>query len=133
MAKLIRLPGHFAENGSLVYMESPIIVPFAISRVFSIRAPLNAIRGAHAHKRCTQMLTCSYGRVNVICDNGKEIKNFYLDSPDIALVICPKVWATQTYMVHDSVLTVLCDRPYEENDYIRDYDEFIRYQRVIKN
>ena len=127
---LIKLPHHFEDNGDLVVMEGLTHVPFAIARVYVVGAPAGAIRGQHAHKACTQFLTCSTGSVEVLCDDGLETAIYILDRPDIGLLIPPSIWAQQTYQAPHSVLTVLCDRPYEAGDYIRDYTEFKTYRLV---
>ncbi len=128
--KLIKLPYDFADNGDLVVMEGLIHVPFAIARVFVVRGFAGAIRGQHAHKACAQFLTCPYGNVEVRCDDGREEASFILDRPEVGLLIPPGIWAQQTYMIENSVLTVLCDRPYEKQDYIRSYQDYKIYKSV---
>ena len=123
--KIINLPHHFEENGDLIVMEQHKNVPFEIQRVFVVRAPKGARRGQHSHIKCTQLLTCPNGIIDVECDDGKNKSYFTLNHPNIALLIPPGIWAQQTYAVENSILTVLCDRIYEVEDYIRDYNEFI--------
>ena len=123
--KIIHLPHHFEENGDLIVMEQHNNVPFEIQRVFVVRAPKGSIRGQHSHIKCTQLLTCPNGIIDVQCDDGKNKSYFTLNHPNIALLIPPGIWAQQTYKVENSILTVLCDRIYETEDYIRDYNEFI--------
>ena len=127
-AKLISLPYDFADNGDLAVMEGQRQVPFSIARVFVVRGFQGAVRGQHAHKACTQFLTCPFGKVDVQCDNGLEVVSFVLDRPQIGLLIPPGIWAQQNYIIANSVLTVLCDRPYEQDDYIRDYGHFKDYR-----
>jgi len=122
--KIINLPHHFEENGDLVVMENKKNVPFDILRVFVVRAPKGSIRGQHAHINCTQLLTCPHGQIDVECDDGENKFNFTLNHPNIALLIPPGIWAQQTYKLENSILTVLCDCIYDEEDYIRDYEEF---------
>jgi dTDP-4-dehydrorhamnose 3,5-epimerase-like enzyme len=124
---LIDLPHHFEDNGDLIVIEGNKHIPFSIARVFVVRAPKNEIRGQHAHKQCTQFLICHSGSIEVICDDGENITNYLLDRPNFGLMIPPGIWAQQTYLTDNSVLTVLCDRPYEAEDYIRQYDEFKTY------
>ena len=123
--KLIDLPHHFEENGDLIVMEKFKNVPFEIQRVFVVRAPKGAIRGQHSHIKCTQLLTCPSGIIDVQCDDGKNKLYFTLNHPNMALLIPPGIWAQQTYTVENSILTVLCDRIYEAEDYIREYNIFI--------
>jgi len=111
-------------------MEGLTHVPFVIARVFVVRACTGGIRGQHAHKICTQLLTCPAGSVEVFCDDGFETATYILDQPDLGLLIPPSIWAQQTYRAPGTVLAVLCDRPYEVEDYIRDYNEFKAYRLV---
>jgi dTDP-4-dehydrorhamnose 3,5-epimerase-like enzyme len=126
---LINLPHHFEDNGDLIVVESNKHVPFLIERVFMVKAPVNEIRGQHSHKRCTQFLICYSGSVEVICDDGQNRTYYLLNKPNLGLLIPPGIWAQQTYLTENSILTVLCDRPYEVEDYIRDYDEFKLYNQ----
>jgi len=128
--KIIKLPHYFEENGDLVVMEGLINVPFAIARVFVVRAPENAIRGQHAHRACTQFLTCPRGVVEVQCTDGEQTADFVLDHPNIGLLLPPSIWSQQTYKAQESALTVLCDRPYEADDYIRDYPDYLAYRHA---
>ena len=125
--KIINLPHHFEENGDLIVMENNKNVPFEILRVFVVRAPKDSIRGQHAHIKCTQLLTCPNGQIDVECDDGVNKLNFILNHPNIGLLIPPGIWAQQTYTKENSILTVLCDRLYEAEDYIREYSEFINF------
>lgn len=127
---LIRLPHHFEDNGNLVVIEGGAHVPFAIARVFVVWAPAGAIRGQHAHKACAQFLTCTAGRVEVLCDDGFKSVRYMLEPPDVGLLIPSGIWSQQTYQAPATVLTVLCDQPYDALDYIRDYGEFTAYRQA---
>jgi dTDP-4-dehydrorhamnose 3,5-epimerase-like enzyme len=125
----LSLPHHFEDNGDLVVMEGMINIPFSIARVFVVRAPENAIRGQHAHRACTQFLTCPRGLVEVLCDDGRRKATYLLDHPNLGLLVPPGIWSQQTYKSRESALTVLCDRPYEADDYIRDYSLYLAYRQ----
>jgi dTDP-4-dehydrorhamnose 3,5-epimerase-like enzyme len=128
---LVKLPHHFEENGDLVVMEGQKNVPFAIARVFVVRAPEGAIRGCHAHKACAQFLTCPRGSVAVVCTDGSQSAEFELIHPSMGLYVPPGIWAEQKYKTRDATLTVLCDRIYESEDYIREYSEFLEYRQEL--
>jgi dTDP-4-dehydrorhamnose 3,5-epimerase-like enzyme len=128
--QILKLPYDFAENGDLTVMEGVTHVPFAIARVFVVRGFEGSVRGEHAHKACTQFLTCPYGVVEVRCDDGSGVATYILDKPDVGLLLPPSIWAQQTYLQANSVLTVLCDRPYEKLDYLRNYEEFKKYRSI---
>lgn len=127
-ARLIELPFHRDDNGDLVVMEGVSHVPFAIARIFVVCAPAGAVRGQHAHRRCAQFMACSTGIVEVICDDGVTAATFVLDRPNVGLLVPQSLWAQETFRAAGSVLTVLCDRPYEAEDYIRDYNQFLAYR-----
>ena len=123
--KLIELPYHKEINGDLVVAEGEnSVIPFSIKRVFNVRAQKGNIRGRHAHRHCSQLLICTNGAVEVKCDNSSTTEIYVLDTPNIGLFIEPGIWADQKYLENNTILTVLCDRPYEEADYLRNYDDF---------
>lgn len=130
---LIKLPHHFEENGDLIVMEGLINIPFKIARVFVVRAPQYSIRGQHAHKMCAQFLTCPQGTVEVKCNDGENSASFELNHPNIGLYIPPSIWAEQKYVSQNSTLTVLCDQPYDAEDYIRNYDEYIKFRNELND
>jgi dTDP-4-dehydrorhamnose 3,5-epimerase-like enzyme len=126
--KLVELELHAREDGDLVVIQQGKSIPFAASRVFTVRATGGAVRGRHAHKRCVQFLVCVHGSIEVVCDDGTEKKTFVLDAVNKGLLVPASIWATETYVVAGSVLNVLCDRHYEAEDYIRDYDQFLAWR-----
>ena len=123
LVKLIELPYLKENNGDLVVVEGEII-PFSIKRVFNVRAQKGNIRGRHAHRHCSQLLICTNGAVEVKCDNINTTEIYLLDKPNLGLFIAPGIWADQKYLENNTILTVLCDRPFEEADYLRNYDDF---------
>ena len=128
LVKIINLPFHTQTNGDLVFIEGMTDnAPFSIKRVFNVRAKKESIRGKHSHINCSQLLICTNGSVEVFCDNNSETATYVLDKPNQGLLIFPGVWSEQKYLEEDTVLTVLCDQKYEEEDYIRDYEKFSKY------
>ena len=128
---LVNLPHHFEDNGDLVVMEGLINVPFVIARVFVVRAPEGAVRGQHAHRACAQFLTCPRGVVEIECTDGTQSAEFQLNHPNIGLYIAPGIWAEQRYKTTDATLTVLCDRVYEPEDYIREFSAYLTYRQEL--
>lgn len=106
--------------------QSPEI-PFEIKRIFTVTANEDVTRGRHAHKECAQLLVALSGRCDVVCDDGTEKKTITLDSSEKGMLIPPSIWAEQTY-ASGTVLMVITDMIYDESDYIRDYDEFLKYR-----
>ena len=131
LVKLIELPFHEDNNGDLVVVEGDII-PFSIKRVFNVRQQKGDIRGKHAHRHCSQLLICTNGAVEVTCYDTIKTEVYTLVEPNFALFIASGIWADQKYLEDNTILTVLCDRLYEEADYIHSYDEFKAF-RKIKN
>lgn len=128
MAKALRVdfPEYKDSNGVLAVYQSGKEVPFAIQRVFTVTAKNGDTRGDHAHKQCSQLLVCVSGRIRVTCDNGLEKTQFLLDGLSDGLLVPPRIWAKEEYLNDDAVLMVLCDRDYEDDDYIRVYSDFIK-------
>ena len=122
--KLIQFPLHPAYTSRLCVYESGDFVPFEIKRVFTVTAKKNVIRGNHAHKKCSQLLVCIYGEIEVTLDNGNEKTVYKLSSIDQGLLIPAGIWASEKYIDKDSTLMVLCDNYYDSDDYIYDYEEY---------
>lgn len=128
--RLRELQAHSKDDGTIVVAQAGTQVPFAIVRMFTLTAPLGAVRGQHAHRRCSQFMICVHGAIDVICGDGREQRTFSLDRGNLALLVPPTIWNKVMIRKEGSVLAVLCDRPYEENDYIRDYEEFVAFRQA---
>ncbi len=128
--RLIELPRHAREDGVIVVAQAAAQVPFAIVRLFTITAPRGARRGEHAHRRCTQFMLCVHGAVEVVCEDGRDRRSFVLDRDNLALCVPPTIWNTVIFKTDRSVVAVLCDRPFEEPDYVRTYREFLELRKA---
>jgi dTDP-4-dehydrorhamnose 3,5-epimerase-like enzyme len=128
--RFIDLPCHRRDDGDVVVAEAAAQVPFAIVRMFTLTAPAGAVRGKHAHRLCSQFMLCVHGAVDIACDDGRGRKIFALDRGNKALLVPPGIWNAVTFRQTGSVVAVLCDRPYEEDDYIRDYAEFLSLRKA---
>lgn len=126
IVKLLSIPD---STGKLVIAESGVQLPIEFKRMFLVFGEDNVTRGKHAHKNLTQVFICVSGVCNVACDNGSERQQFALDTAEKALLVPPGIWAEQTYSQPGTTLVVLCDRGYDEDDYIRDYDAFLEYRK----
>jgi dTDP-4-dehydrorhamnose 3,5-epimerase-like enzyme len=126
--RLIELPMHSQSDGDLVVLEKDKAMPFAATRLFLVRAKKGAVRGKHAHKQCSQLFVCTSGVIEVECKDGIGVATFTLDRVDRALLVPPSIWASERYVEEDSVLSVLCDRPYEVDDYLRDWDAYLAWR-----
>lgn len=122
--KLITLP---LRNQALTVMESENL-PLDVKRIFIVKGNEKEIRGRHAHRQVTQYLVCVHGACEVICDDGLQKKTFQLNAANQALLLPPGIWAEQTYLEKDTTLMVACDALYDEADYLRDYDGFLKFR-----
>lgn len=125
-AKLYRLPVIKDLRGSLSVGEYDKHLPFVPKRYFLVfDVPSKEVRGEHAHKRLHQFLVCVKGACSVVVDDGKSRAEVRLDTPGLGLYIPPMVWGIQYKYSPDAVLLVLASDPYDADDYIRNYDEFM--------
>lgn len=116
------------DRGSLVAIEAMRDVPFPIVRVYYLFGTLpHVARGFHAHRALRQFAVCVAGSCNMILDNGRDRTTVRLDDPAIGLMIEPAVWHEMHDFAPGTVLMVLADQPYDESDYIRDYDAFLTF------
>lgn len=117
-------------RGDLLALELARDLPFEPQRVFFVHGvPSKEVRGEHAHRRCEQFLVCVSGSVACIVDDGRTRREFVLDDPSKGLYMPAMTWGTQYDYSADAVLTVFASRPYEDDDYIRDYEEFVALTR----
>lgn len=114
---------HTAPNGSLFAFDADSL-PITVQRVFFVVAPTGSRRGGHAHRECQQFLTVVSGSVLVELTTWGAPSNQIELQVGEGLLIPALVWAQQTFLEPNSILVVLCDQPYLESDYIRDFDLF---------
>ncbi|MBE7497846.1 MAG: WxcM-like domain-containing protein [Verrucomicrobiaceae bacterium] len=115
-------------RGDLAVVEFAEILPFQPRRCFWTYAiPDLQTRGRHAHRLCSQFLVCAHGRCRLHLDDGRQHEEWVLDRPDFGVLVPPMVWAEEHGHSPDSVLLVLASHPYDPDDYIRDYAEFLRH------
>lgn len=116
-------------DGNLVIGEAKKSVPFAIKRIYFINNLYNKIanRGKHAHKKLEQIIFCINGRFTLNLDDGKIKQSLVMDDPCYGIRLGPKLWHTMTKFSPDCVILVLADDYYNEKDYIRNYEEFLKY------
>lgn len=114
-------------RGNLTFAECGQFLPFEPKRFFMVfDVQSKEIRGEHAHKKLHQFLVCVKGSCSVVVDDGKNIEEFLLNSPNVGVHIPPLVWGIQYKYSSDAVLLVLASDTYDADDYIRDYDQYIK-------
>ena len=116
------------DRGNLTVVQSEGTVPFDIRRVFYLYdIPGGEARGAHAHKTCHQFLVAASGSFEVALDDGTEKRTVFLNRPFMGLHIPPGIWAAEQEFSSGAVCLVLASEPYDEADYIRDYQDFLDF------
>ena len=124
---LIELPLILDTRGSLSVGEFGKNIPFEVKRYFIVfDVPSGELRGEHAHRECHQFLVCVKGSCSVITDDGKTRQEFLLDKPNVGAYLPPMTWGEQFNYSSDAVLLVFASHYYDNEDYIRNYDEFLQ-------
>ena len=118
---------HDAE-GNLTFIYQNVHVPFEINRVFySYDIPGGEERGGHAHKECHQFIIAASGSFEVVLDDGTNKRTVVLNRPFWGLHVPPGIWSSEQGFSSGSICLVLASHGYDEDDYIRNYDEFLEY------
>ena len=91
------------------------------------------VRGKHAHKSLEQILVCIHGSCKILLDDGREKKVIPLEKPYEGLYVPNNMWREMYDFSEDAVLMVLASDFYKENDYIRDYDQFVSYINICNS
>lgn len=115
-------------RGRLTAGEAPTeALPFEPKRWFLVYdVPSREVRGEHAHRRCHQFLVCVSGQVAVAVDDGQNRREVVLDRPTLGVYVPPLVWGSQFQYEPDTVLLAFASHAYDAEDYIREYDSFLR-------
>ena len=123
---IARLPVIKDIRGKLSFAEFGEALPFLPQRYFLVYdVPSREVRGEHAHKTLQEFLVCVRGSCSVLVDNGTHREEIELDSPRIGLHLPPMTWTVQYKYSEDAMLLVLASDIYSDDDYIRDYDEYL--------
>lgn len=124
----ISLIPHGDSRGQLIAIEENNDIPFHVKRVYYIYDTNSDVtRGCHAHRSLKQLLICVHGSCKIRLDDGKESQIVLLDEPNEGIIICDTIWREMFDFSKDAVLLVLASEIYDEKDYIRDYQEFLKY------
>ena len=124
--KLIELPKITDPRGNISFVEGGQHIPFDIKRVYYLYdVPGGSDRGSHAHKNLHQFIIAMSGSFDVELDDGKEKKRYHLNRSYYGLYVCPMMWRYLDNFSSGAVCMVLASAYYDEEDYIRDYTEFL--------
>lgn len=128
--RLVTLPRIDIESGSITAVNSGTDLEFNIKRVYYLYdVPNRSDRGAHAHKELFQLILAASGSFEVELDDGVEKKSFVLRQPDEGLLIPPGLWRDLRGFSGGAICLVLASLEYDESDYIRDKEEFLKYKK----
>lgn len=117
-------------RGNLTPIEGDGDIPFDIKRIYYLYdVPSGESRGAHAHKELQQLIIAANGSFTITLDDGKNRTAFTLNRPYQGLLIVPGIWRDLDDFSSGAVLLCLASEHYDEADYIREYDDFLRYKQ----
>ena len=103
--------------------------PFAIRRVYYLfDVPAGAVRGGHAHRILHQLVIAACGRFDVTLDDGRDQRVLTLDASNRALHLVPGIWRELSNFSAGSICLVMASAPFEEADYLRQYEEFLAFK-----
>jgi hypothetical protein len=125
---LMELPKVSFRAGNLTAVHANGEVPFAIERVFYLYdVPGGEDRGAHAHKECHQLIVATSGAFDVELSDGQNVRRVSLNRPYFGIYVPPGIWAQEVGFSSGSVCLVFASHPYDESDYLRNFDAYKAY------
>ena len=120
---------HSDRKGNLTVVENGVTLPFDVKRVYYLYdVPGGESRGSHAHRELEQLIVAASGSFTVTLDDGKEKRSFFLNRPYQGLYVKPGLWRDLDNFSSGAVCMVLASEVYDASDYIRDYEEFLRFR-----
>lgn len=127
---MVELDKHHSDRkGNLTVVENGITLPFDVKRVYYLYdIPGGESRGSHAHKELEQLIVAASGSFKVTLDDGKVKRTFFLNRPYQGLYVKPGMWRDLEDFSSGAVCMVLASEVYQAEDYIRDYDEFLKFR-----
>jgi len=133
LGRLIDLPKIIDPRGNLTVAEQLREIPFNVERVYwTYDVPAGESRGGHAHRECEEVIVAVSGSFDVTLDNGEERKTYHLNHPYQGLYVGTGIWRTLDDFSSGAVCLVIASHLFEEEDYIRDYDEYQKWTMQSK-
>jgi dTDP-4-dehydrorhamnose 3,5-epimerase-like enzyme len=128
---IIELPVNHREKGNLTVVENSKNIPFDVRRVYYLYdVPAGEARGGHAHRELRQLIVAASGSFNVVLFDGKVKRTVTLNRPFYGLLVVPGIWRELNDFSSGSVCLVLASHLYDENDYIREYHNFVTWKTI---
>jgi hypothetical protein len=121
---------HSNRKGNISVVQNGETIPFDVKRIYYLYdVPGGESRGAHAHRQLYQLIIAASGSFSVTLDDGEVKRTFLLNRPYQGLMVVPGIWRTLDDFSSGGVCLVLASEKYDADDYIRDYDEFLKYKK----
>ena len=118
-------------KGSITPVYNDEHIPFSIKRVYYLYdVPTYSFRGGHAHKELEQLIVAATGSFEIILHDGKSERKIFLNRPSDGLYVPPMMWRELKKFSGGSICLVLASLKYDENDYFRDYSEFLKAKNI---
>ena len=122
---------HHHQKGNITIVENEKTIPFNIKRIYYLYdVPGGESRGGHAHKVLKQLIIAAGGSFDVLLDDGNVKRTFSLNRPYQGLLVVPGLWREINNFSSGATCLVLASHEFDENDYIRDYSEFLKYKNL---
>jgi len=132
IGKIVNLQKIIDPRGNLTVCEQMQDVPFNVKRVYWVYdVPSGENRGGHAHKACQELIVAAGGSFDVTLDNGHERETYHLNHPWQGLLVGTGIWRTLNDFSAGSVCLVIASEPFDEDDYVRDYDAYLKWMANV--
>jgi hypothetical protein len=132
--RLVELPTIVADQGSITPVEGGTTIPFEIERVYYVYDVIGgASRGAHAHRELQQLLVAAMGGFTVTLDDGVNRRDVHLNRAYQGLYIPRLIWRELVDFSSGGICVALASLPYDPDDYIRDYDEYLSVKQAVRS
>jgi hypothetical protein len=129
---VITLPKIHNRSGNITALNNSVDLPFDVNRVYYLYdIPGGEVRGGHAHIELQQLIIAVSGSFDINIDDGFNKKSISLNRPYYGLQIVPGIWRELSNFSSGAICLVLASHIYDEKDYIRDYNEFLKYKRIL--
>ncbi|MBA3682417.1 MAG: WxcM-like domain-containing protein [Bacteroidetes bacterium] len=125
----VTLPELNGTEGNIISLKENTELPFELKRVFYLYdIPGGEARGGHAHKACHQFMIAVSGSFDILLDDGINKSRVHLNDPKVGLHVPPGVWDAEENFSNDAICLVIASHTYLEADYIREYEDYLKYQ-----
>ncbi|MCP1997422.1 FdtA/QdtA family cupin domain-containing protein [Flavobacterium sp. HSC-61S13] len=125
---LVDLPKIGDTCGNITVLQNDIDMPFKVQRIYYLYdVPMGSERGGHGHYELEQYIIAASGSFSFVLDDGERKKTVFLNDPSKALYIKPGIWREIVGFSSGSICLVLASRKYDEKDYIRSYDAYLKF------